>query len=341
MQQRTQTGGTIRTVAVTGATGFVGRSIVSELFRAGYNVRGLIRDVEKSRAVLPAVPKGLDLDLVVGEASDPRSAAELLRDSQACINAVGILREVRRLGVTFRKAHVDTTRVLAQTCESAGVARFVQISAMGVTETSLSEYQKTKFEAEAILRKSTLDWTVLRPSLIHGKDGEFVQQVAAWAKGRKAPFVFLPYFTGGEPDTRVPLGGTNPVDPRIAPVAVEEVARAAVTALSTPASIGEIYNLAGPRVMTWPQMLTFMRENIPGSFKLPAFGVPSEPAAILAKVASFVGLGAFLPFDEGMARMGAEDAAADIAKARADLAFAPRDFKKLFPRYAGAIEVAG
>jgi uncharacterized protein YbjT (DUF2867 family) len=324
----------ISVVAVTGATGFVGRSVVAELLNRGYSVRAQVRDTAKARAVLPSSTK---LSLVVGEVAQQDVANELVAGCQAAINLVGIIREVRRLGQTFQRLHTDAARVLVQACEHGNVRRFVQMSALGVRSDFVCEYQRTKWEAETAIRRSSLDWTIMRPGLIHGKDSEFVKMAFQWMKGEKAPFVFLPYFTGGDDDTRVPLGGTNERDPRIAPIAVEDVAAAFVGCLTNPRSIGETYSLVGSETLTWPQMLRFMRDNTPGALPLHPFGAPSEPNAWIATVAGFVGLGNFLPFDAGMARMAAEDSVADMTKATEDLGIAWKGFRKTYPAYAPAV----
>jgi nucleoside-diphosphate-sugar epimerase len=89
--------------------------------------------------------------------------------------------------------------------------------------------------------------------------------------------------------------------------------------------------------MSWPTFLRTLRDNTPGAHNLSPFGIPSEPVALAAKAADFVGLGAMLPFDEGMARMGAEDSTAETTKAKRDLGFKPRPFAPSYAKYAAAL----
>ncbi|MFO0857685.1 MAG: NAD(P)H-binding protein [Phycisphaerales bacterium] len=320
-------------VALTGATGFVGRNLALALLAAGYSVRALVRNREKARDVLPNDRR---LSMVIGDAANLNDARELLRGANICINLVGIIREDRKTGQTFQRIHVDVTRVLVAACEELGVQRFLQMSAIGASDTGVCAYQTSKFDGENALRLSKLKWTIMRCSMIHGKDGEFIQQAQQWCKGEAAPWFFLPYFTGGKEDPRVPLGGTNPVAARIAPVAVEDVCAAFINAISKDATFGEIYNLSGPDAMTWPQMLTTIRDNTPGAHKFSPFGIPAELAALKAKAMQAIGLGSLLPFDEGMAKMGAQDSFADLTKARQDLNFAPRPFARSYAAYAHA-----
>lgn len=322
-----------RTVAVAGATGFVGRHVVAELLGRGYTVRGLVRSREKARAVLPRDER---LKLIEGEALDADAAAGLAAGVSAMINTIGILRE--KGGNTFRKAHVQTTRALVGACEAGGVDRFVQVSALGVSDEGRAAYQKTKFEGEMIVRRSAVPWTVLRPSLIHGSDSELIKIAKGWVTGSSQPWIFLPHFTRGELTSDVPLAAIRRVPASVQPIAVEDVAWAGAEALERPEAIGEVINLVGPEVFTWPQFLEAMQREVPGAdMALRPLGIPAEIAAVQAKAAKLMGLGSLLPFDDGMALMGSEDSTASAEKSRALLGLEARPFTETFRRYAGRI----
>jgi NADH dehydrogenase len=330
-----------KTIAVTGATGFVGRSVVRALLDRGHRVRALVRTVSRAREVLPT---GTHVALIAGDVCDAARVDEMLAGAHACVHLVGIIREVRtaRPAQTFERMHVEATRTVVGRCEAQGVRRYVHMSALGASATCRAAYGRTKFEGEQVVQRSGLDWTIFRPGLIHGPEGEFTKQAAAWATGLTQPFFFMPYFRTVREDTRVPLGPANEYDPKVAPVAVEDVAGAFAGALDTEASVGEIYNLVGPDEMTWPAMLRFIRDNVPsGNRHLPPYGVPGPIAARVAKVAALAGVGSLLPFDEGMAWMGSEDSVATLDKARAHLGFAPKAFKPTFQAYAGVLNQMG
>lgn len=327
------------TVAVTGATGFVGRHVVRELLQRGMNVRALVRSREKARDVLPRDPR---LELVVGDALDSAAAAELMKTDggrggvDAVVHLIGIIREARG-GVTFERMHVGTTRTLLAAAQAAGVRRWVQMSALGVREDGCCAYQRTKWEAEQLVRRSGLDWTIFRPGMIHGPGSEFLEMAEGWVSGQTAPWLFIPYFTRGVEDTSVPLGGVRQVDPVIAPVYVEDVAAAFGRALQTDDAIGEIYNLAGPEVMSWPEFLTTLRDGMGGHERMQPWGIPAGVAALKAKAAAVVGLGGLMPFDEGMALMGAEDSVAETTKVAEQLGVRLRPFRGAFAGYAAEL----
>ena len=97
------------------------------------------------------------------------------------------------------------------------------------------------------------------------------------------------------------------------------------------------YDLAGPETLTFDAMLRAFRARTPGAKRLPILGVPSRPAAAVARVHGAVGLGRLLPFDEGMALMASEDSVGDAAPARADLGFDPQAFTESLASYAARL----
>ena len=323
-----------RTVAVTGSTGFVGRNIVRALLSRGWTVHALCRDRAKARDVLPA-DAGAALRIVEGEFADAPVLAGLLAGCRATVHAVGILRESGK-GQTFERVHTGTTRALVNACRASGVRRLVHISALGVHDEGRTNYQRSKFEAEQIIRRSDLDWTILRPSLIHGPEGEFIRLARGWVSGHNPPWTFLPYFSRAEVvDASVPLPSIRRVAPSVQPVAVEDVARAVTESLERPESIGEVYPLVGAEALTWPQLLRHIRDHTPGANgDLEPRALPAEPAAAAARAARHLGLGALLPFDEGMALNGAQDSTGSPAKAAADLGFTPRSFRDAYRAHA-------
>lgn len=327
----------IRTVAVTGATGFVGREIVRQLVQGGYSVRALARDRKKAGQVLPRSAGSATVTVIQGDVHDGQSPAQLLEGADACIHLIGILREERG-GITFHRMHVAATRIVVEACQAAGIKRYLHMSALGVREDGFCEYQSTKWEAEQTVRRSGLDWTIFRPGLIHGLKADFMKTATQWVKGEIQPWIFLPYFTRGVEDTSVPLGGITRVIPVVQPVAVEDVAKAYVTALATPQAVGETYNLVGSEKISWPELLNEIRDHVHGANDhLNPFGVPSEAAAIQASVAQAVGLGSLLPFDRGMALMGGQDGISETRKVKTHLGLEARPFRSSFRAYAGSL----
>lgn len=323
-------------IAVTGGTGFVGRAIVRALLDRGMSVRVLVRPGSKVGPASGA--SGATTTNVVGDVCDSAKLEQLVDGADACVHLVGIIREDRssRPAQTFQRMHVQATRAIVGACEAKGVKRYLHMSALGASATSRAEYARTKLEGEHVVQRSELDWTIFRPSMIHGPESDFIKQASAWATGLHAPFIFLPYFRKVREDTRVPMGPAYESDPMIAPVAVDDVARAFAGAIDNEAAIGEIYNLVGAETLSWPAMLKFIRDHVPSAnHRLPAYGLPGDIAARIAQVASGVGVGGLLPYDAGQAWMGSEDSTATLDKARAQIGFEPKAFRQAFKAYAG------
>lgn len=312
----------ITTVAVDGASGFVGRHVVAALLDRGLRVRALVRDRAKAQASLPTHDRSLTL--VEGDALDPEALDRLTRGCEAYVHLIGIIRAVG--DQTFERMHVGATHAALEACRRSGISRYLHMSALGVGEQGPSEYQQTKWAAEQAVRRGDLAWTIFRPSMILGDGSEFVEMVRAWSAGEAQPYFFLPYFTRPQEDRSVPMGGTR-ADPIVQPVAVEDVAEAFARALERPETIGEVYNLAGPEAVSWPQLLTTLSSRLGGKSSIKPWGVPGEIAAVQAMIAQKLGLGSLLPFDRGMALMGMEDSTADTHKARAHLSLVPRRWR--------------
>jgi uncharacterized protein YbjT (DUF2867 family) len=327
-----------RVVAVTGASGFVGRSVVRELLSRGWSVRALIRSREKAQSVLPSNTE--KLTLVEGTILQPQRLDELLNGATAVIHLVGILREAG-VGQTFERIHVDGTRKVIEAAQRAGVERYVHMSAMGADPCASTGYWKSKGRAERLVTQSGLAWTIFRPGLIHGVDGEMVAQIAGWVKGRSLPFVMVPYFAriAGLSATGEGIPSFPPTleAPVAEPVFVDDVARAFAEALERDESVQEIYPLTGPERVSWPELLAFAQQQIPNAKKLPIVPIPGVLAMFKAKAAALIGLRDLLPFDDGMAVMGQTDTVGSNAKAQRQLGLEFAPFKETMASYADAL----
>lgn len=320
-----------RTVAVAGATGFVGRNMVRELLSRGFGVRALTRSASKAADVLPTDES---LTIVEGDALGSDVLGRLVDGAEACINLVGILREASGRQ-TFERVHTKTTAALVAACERHGCSRFLQMSALGVGSNAPTEYYRSKHAAEQAVELSRLDWTIFRPGLIHGPDGEFMHMVQDWCTGRAAPWFFIPYFSRVRFDTSGVLPVPRVGAPVVAPVRVEDVCAAFVSAIDNADAVSEIYTLAGPESMRFDDLLRTVRDTIPlGRTSMPLIGIPGDLAALKARAMGLVGMGGLLPFDAGMAIMGQSDSVADTTKAREDLGFDPAPFTDSFMAYA-------
>lgn len=319
-------------VAVAGASGFLGHHIVAALLSRGYTVHALVRDKTKAATVLP---KSANLKLFTGTLDEPTALNNLVAGCSAVVNAVGIIREIGTQ--TFDRVHRLGTQNLVAAAAAAKIGRFIQISSLGVGDDGICEYQTSKFEAETLVRRSGMRWTILRPSFIMGEGSGALEGLVDLLTGDSAPWLFIPYFQRIECDDSLPLGPANAVDPVIQPVDVRDVAAAVCESLVRPQAEGEIFNLVGKDQMTWPQMLAFLRDNTPGTKKsLKPFPIPAPVGACIADLAKLIGLGAALPFDSGMAKIAARDSVSETNKLADLLGIQPQSFTASYKQYAAA-----
>lgn len=248
-------------VLVTGASGFIGAHIVAALRAGGHEV------VRALRAPPPGALDAVACDF--GRDTDPAAWVPRLAGVDAVVNCAGILRE--RGADRFEAVHVATPRALAQACEQAGIARLVQISALG--DPADGEFIASKHRGDAAVLDACPRAVVLRPSLVYAAAGSYGGTTLLRALAA-APVLALP-------------GGGRQ---RMAPIAAEDVGAAVVAALQQPSAAGQRIELVGPRVLSLREYLLAFRcwLGLPPPFE---FAVPAALAHAAARVGEWAGRG--------------------------------------------------
>lgn len=223
------------TITVLGGTGFVGTALVSRLAAAGHRLRLPTRDPLGARhlAVLPNVER------LRADVHDPAQLRSVVAGSDVLVNLVGILNEKGSSGEGFLKAHAELTRKAIAACLETGTRRYLHMSSLGADENGPSHYQRSKGVAERHVRAApdTLDWTILRPSVIFGSRDSLLNRFAALLR-----------LSAGV----MPLARANA---RFAPVWVEDVVSAFELALHGGTTSRQSYDLCGPEVMTLAELV--------------------------------------------------------------------------------------
>ncbi|HVZ09874.1 complex I NDUFA9 subunit family protein [Rhodopila sp.] len=224
---------TRKVATVFGGSGFIGRYVVKRLAQRGYVVRVAVRDPERALFLKPAGAVGQIVPLfapVTNKAAVQRAVA----DADVVVNCVGILAETG--GRTFAGVHTDGAGSIAAESAAAGVRRLVHLSAIGADPNARSRYAATKGQGEQAVLAAFPRATILRPSIVFGPEDRFFNRFAEIA--RLSPF--MPVIAGAT---------------KMQPVYVADVADAVMAALADPATEGKIYELGGPEVLSFREIL--------------------------------------------------------------------------------------
>ncbi|HTL15933.1 MAG TPA: NAD(P)H-binding protein, partial [Patescibacteria group bacterium] len=215
------------TIAITGGTGFVGRSIARSLAARGRQLVLLARGMDRSDPAIRSLAQGRFIPCGVDQ---PADLAEAFKGCDAVIHCAGINREIGEQ--TFRRVHVEGTANVIRASHEAGVRKIVLLSFLRARPHCDSPYHESKWEAEELVRKSGLDYTILKCGVIYGRGDHMLNHLS------RAFFTF-PVFA---------LVGFS--DKPICPNAVEDVAQVVQSALNEPALRCRTVSVIGPDELT-------------------------------------------------------------------------------------------
>ncbi|MEO6926741.1 MAG: complex I NDUFA9 subunit family protein [Rhodanobacter sp.] len=248
-------------LVILGGTGFVGSRLVPRLAADGHRIVLLSRNREKHRAlgVLPEV------SVRSADVYDDNALREHLAGADAVINLIGILNTGGPH--TFRRAHVEMTRRLIAACEASGVTCLHQMSSLKAGQ-GLSKYLKTRGEAEALVRASTLQWTIYQPSVIFGLGDGLVSRFTTLLR-------------------QLPVMPLARAKSRLAPTWVGDVAEAIARCVNRPEiSKRRSFELYGPEVFTLGEIVRRIRDQ--AGLRTPILALPDSLGRLQAQVAELL-----------------------------------------------------
>jgi NADH dehydrogenase len=219
---------------VFGGSGFIGRYIVWSLARSGYRVRAAVRRPELAGHLQPMGVVG-QIHPVQANLRFPDSVVRAVQGARTVINSVGILAPAGKQ--TFEAVHAEGARRVAKAAREAGVERLVHISAIGADRDASAQYARSKAEGEEAVLAEFPSAIILRPSIVFGAEDQFFNRFAALARLSPA----LPLIGGGRT--------------KFQPVFAGDVGQAAANAAIDSGRAGTTYELGGPEVLTFRELL--------------------------------------------------------------------------------------
>ncbi|MDE2181862.1 MAG: complex I NDUFA9 subunit family protein [Alphaproteobacteria bacterium] len=221
---------------VFGASGFLGRHTVRALAKTGWRIKAVCRRPNLANYLTPAGSVG-QIELVRGNIHDDEAVAKAVEGADAVLNLTGVL--FGHGEQSFEHVHVEAARRIAKAAKSAGAA-LLHVSAIGADIESDSSYAASKARGERAVREEHPDAVIVRPSVMFGPEDKFFNKFAAMAR-------YLPF---------LPLIGAGHT--RLQPAYVADVAGAVQLALADSAAAGKTYELGGPSIYTFKELMEFI-----------------------------------------------------------------------------------
>ncbi|WP_343528222.1 complex I NDUFA9 subunit family protein [Sphingomonas sp.] len=247
---------TNKLVTLIGGGGFLGRYVARDLMRTGARVRVAQRDPRQAYFLRTQGGLG-QTQFVAADIARPDTVARAIEGADAVVNLVGVM------GGNMQRIHVDGAHAVAQAARAAGVGALAHVSAIGADANGAAAYARTKGQGEAAVREAFPDATILRPSIVFGREDQFVNRFAGMVAAPVVPILragvkFQPVFAG-------------------------DVGQAITAALFDPESHGgHTYELGGPDIVTMGELIRWIAKTLgrkPSFVELPDFA-----GALLARL---------------------------------------------------------
>ncbi len=323
-------------ITVFGGSGFIGRHLIRRLAAQGWEIRVAVRDLESA---LPLKTAG-DVGQVVPwccDISRTEHVAAAVAGADAVVNLVGALYPSGRN--SFQNLHVAGPTAIAEAAKAAGVKRFVHMSALGADANSESVYARTKAEGEQAVRAIFPGVVIFRPSVLFGPEDKFFNLFAGLSRFSPVLPVFgcpsLPKLSFGDGGLKVDFYGDGGT--KFQPVYVGDVADAIMVGLSSTEATGNTYELGGPTVYSFKQLMQMLlaytnrkRLLLPVPFfvaELKACFLQLLPKPLLTR--------------DQVLLLKTDNVVHDGAKGLADLGIAPTTAESILPTYLSRFRLSG
>ena len=224
---------------ILGGGGFIGRYLVRNLTKKNYRcIISTRKTFEKGYLKTQATPGAIEL--LNWNPNNFSELKEAIKNSDIVINLIGILYETRKQ--KFYNIHANIPEAVAKICSESDVKKFIHVSAIGASENSRSLYQKSKFQGEVKAINNFKNTVIIRPSVVCGTEDNFTNLFSKLS--------ILPI---------IPIVGINY---KFKPILVNDVADAIVGAIEIKDNEGKIYEIGGPKVISFGDMVKSILKTI-------------------------------------------------------------------------------
>ena len=224
---------------ILGGGGFIGRYLVRNLTKKNYRcIISTRKAFQKGYLKTQATPGAIEL--INWNSNNFSELKEAIKNSDIVINLIGILYETRKQ--KFYNIHSSIPEAVAKICKESDVKKFIHVSAIGASENSKSLYQKSKYQGEIKALENFKNTVVIRPSVVCGTEDNFTNLFSKLS--------ILPL---------IPIVGMNY---KFQPILVTDVASAIVQAIETKGNEGKIYEIGGPKVISFGDMVKSILSTI-------------------------------------------------------------------------------
>jgi uncharacterized protein YbjT (DUF2867 family) len=289
-------------ILITGGTGYIGRHLVARLVAHGERPRCLVRDTKRAASILPADK----VELVQGDTTSLASLDAAVQGIDTIVHAAFVTADQKQsAGNQYEVTNVQGTANLIKAAKKAGVKRIIEISGLGTKPDKPGSYMQGRYMAEKMLKESGLDWTIIQPSVLFGKNAPFIKGLTDLI--RTAPVVPL-------------IGGGKVM---FQPIYVEDVVTVIIKVLEDPAgTTNKTYTIGGPQYYSFTQVIDALsgamhRKPIKASVPISLVGVGAAVMeAVLAKP----------PLTKAAMTLFSFDNTTDLNSVERDFGFTPMSF---------------
>jgi NADH dehydrogenase len=293
---------------ILGGGGFIGRYLVRNLTKKNYRcIISTRKAFQKGYLKTQATPGAIEL--IDWNPNNFSELKEAIKNSDVVINLIGILYETRKQ--KFYNIHTNIPEAVAKICSESDVKKFIHVSAIGASENSKSLYQKSKFQGEVRALENFKNTVVIRPSVVCGTEDNFTNLFSKLS--------ILPV---------IPVVGINY---KFQPILVNDVADAIVHAIELKGNEGKIYEIGGPKVISFGDMVKSILKTI--NKKRFVVAMPMPIAKIQSSILSLLPIPPILTKDQCEILSEADNVVSNNHMTLQDLNVKPSDVEEAMKKW--------